>query len=77
MQDFLNDPRGFTAHFTADPTATAFPVTGINPDRTAVMLGAAISAQLAPMWRMTIAYDAELRGSDVSHVGTAGLKVNW
>jgi hypothetical protein len=77
LHDLLDDPRGYTARFTADPTATAFPVSGLQPGRTAALLGAGVSAQVTPGWRAFAAYDAEIRRNAISHLGTAGVKVNW
>jgi hypothetical protein len=77
LHDFLDDPRGYTARFTADPTATAFAVSGLQPGRTAALLGAGVTAQVTPGWRAFAAYDAEIRRNAISHLGTAGVKVNW
>jgi hypothetical protein len=77
LHDFLDDPRGYTARFIADPTATAFPVTGLQPGRTAALLGAGVSAQVTPGWHAFAAYDAEIRRNAISHLGTAGVKVSW
>jgi outer membrane autotransporter protein len=77
LHDFLDDPRGYTARFTADPAATAFPVSGLQPGRTAALLGAGLTVQLTPGWRAFAAYDAEVRRNAVSHLGTAGVKVSW
>jgi outer membrane autotransporter protein len=77
LYDFLDDPRGYTARFLADPAATPLPVTGIQPDRFAVMLGAAVTTRFAPAWRTFASYDAEIRGGDLSHLVSAGVKGNW
>lgn len=77
LYDFLDDARGYTARFTADPTATAIPITGIQPGRTAALVGTGFSVQLAPTWRAFASYDAEIRRGAISHLGTAGVKVNW
>jgi outer membrane autotransporter protein len=77
LHDFLDDPRGYTARFTADPAATAFPVSGLQPGRTAALLGAGLTVQLTPGWRGFVNYDAEVRRNAISHLGTAGLKVAW
>ncbi|MGD9847164.1 autotransporter outer membrane beta-barrel domain-containing protein [Pseudorhodoplanes sp.] len=77
VYDFLDDPRGFTARFVADPANTPLPVTGIQPDRFAVMLGGAMTARLAAWLRAFASYDAELRGGDVSHLVSGGLRWNW
>jgi hypothetical protein len=77
LYDFLNDPRAFNAGFTADPTMTFFPVTGINPNRTSEMLGASVNVRLAPLWLAFVSYDAEIRGSDVGHFLSGGVKASW
>ena len=77
MYDFVDDPRGFTARFVIDPAGTPIPVTGLQPERFAVMLGAALTARVTPTWRAFASYDAELRGSDVSHLVSGGVKGNW
>jgi outer membrane autotransporter protein len=77
LYDFLDDPRGYTAAFVADPAATPIPVTGIQPDRFGVMLGGGITASLASNWRASFNYDAELRGDDIAHTGSARVKVRW
>jgi outer membrane autotransporter protein len=77
LHDFLDDVRGYTARFTADPTATALPVTGIQPGRTAALLGGGVTLQITPGWRAFAAYDAELRRNAISHLGSAGVKVSW
>jgi uncharacterized protein with beta-barrel porin domain len=77
LYDFLNDQRAFTASFAGDPTQTQFLVAGLQPDRLAGLFGVGASLQLTPQWRGFISYDAELRGGDVAHFVTAGLKVKW
>ena len=77
LYDFLDDPRGFNASFVADPTLTSFPVTGIRPNRTSEMLGASVKFRVAPLWLAFVSYDAEIRGSDVGHFFSGGVKVNW
>ena len=77
LHDLLDDARGYTARFTADPTMTAFPVTGIQPGRTAALVGGGLSVQMTPGWRAFAAYDAEIRRNAIAHLGTAGVKVSW
>jgi hypothetical protein len=77
LYDFLDDPRAYSASFVADPTRTSFPVTGIRPNRTSERLGASLNARVAPLWLAFVSYDAELRGSDVGHFFSGGVKVNW
>jgi hypothetical protein len=77
LYDFLDDPRGFTARFVTDPAATPIPVTGLRPDPFAVMLGGALNVRVAQAWRVFGSYDAELRGDDVAHLVSAGVKGNW
>lgn len=77
LYDVLDDPRGFTARFIADPAATPIPVTGIQPDRFAGMVGGSLTARLSPGWRAYASYDAELRSNTLTHIGAAGLKVSW
>jgi uncharacterized protein with beta-barrel porin domain len=77
LYDFLNDSRAYTAHFLADPAATPFAVTGLQPDRTAGLFGASLSLRLAPQWRAFATYDAELRGGDVAHLVSGGVRGSW
>lgn len=77
LYDFLDDRRGYTARFIADPAATPIPVTGLQPNRTAVMLGGALTARFAPGWRAFASYDAELRGNALTHIASAGLRASW
>ena len=77
LYDFLDDPRGYTARFIADPAGTPIPVTGLSPDRTAVMLGGALTARVTQAWRAFASYDAEIRGGDVSHLVSGGVKGSW
>jgi outer membrane autotransporter protein len=77
LYDVLNDARGYTARFTADPTATAFPVSGYQPGRAAALIGGGVTVQMTPTWRAFAAYDAEIRRNAISHLGTAGVKVSW
>jgi hypothetical protein len=77
LYDFLDDPRAYNASFVADPTMTLFPVAGIRPNRTSERLGASLNARLAPQWLAFVSYDAELRGSDVGHFFSGGVKMNW
>jgi hypothetical protein len=77
LYDFLNDPRALTASFVDDPTQTQFLVTGLQPARLAGLIGAMASVELTPQWRGFVSYDAELRGGDVAHFVTAGLKLKW
>lgn len=75
--DVLDDTRGFTARFVNDPTATPITVAGLQPERTAVLLGAGLTSQLAANLRGLLAYDVELRGRDVSQLFTGGLSLRW
>ena len=75
--DLLNGARGFTATFSLDPTATAFTVNGLQPDRTAALLGAGLSAQFTPVWKAFANYDADLRGNEVAQVISGGVKASW
>ncbi len=77
LYDFLNDPRAFNASFVADPTQTLFPVAGINPNRTSEMLGGSVNVRVAPQWLAFMSYDAEIRGSDVGHFVSGGVKASW
>jgi len=77
LYDFLNDPRAFSASFLADPTMTFFPVPGIQPNRTSERLGASLSARVTPLWLAFVSYDADIRGSDVGHFLSGGLKGKW
>ena len=75
--DFLDGARGFSATFTGDPTATTFTVNGLQPDRTAALLGAGITAQFTPVWKAFANYDADLRGNEVAQVISGGIKATW
>jgi hypothetical protein len=77
IYDFLDDPRGYTARFVTDPAATPIPVTGLRPDPFAVMLGGALGVRVTQAWRAFASYDAELRGDDLGHLVSAGVKGNW
>jgi hypothetical protein len=52
-------------------------VTGLQPARLAVMLGAALTARVTGGWRTFASHDAELRGSDVTHLISGGIKGSW
>jgi outer membrane autotransporter protein len=75
--DFLNDTRGYTAHFVDDPSQTPVVVAGVQPDRTAVALGASIAGNVTRDLRATLAYDAELRGRTTSQWLVGGLTLHW
>jgi outer membrane autotransporter protein len=75
--DFLDGARGFSATFTGDPTATTFTVNGLQPDRTAALLGAGITAQFTPVWKAFANYDADLRSNEVAQVISGGIKATW
>jgi hypothetical protein len=77
LYDFLDDPRAYTARFVTDPVAIPLAVTGIEPDRFAVMLGGTLNARFSTAWRAFASYDAEIRGGDLAHLVGAGLKGNW
>jgi uncharacterized protein with beta-barrel porin domain len=77
VYDFLNDPRAFNATFTADPTATSFAVSGLQPNRTSAIVGTGVTVQFASRWRGFVNYDAEVRGGSVAHIGSGGIKVIW
>lgn len=77
LYDFLNDPDGFSASFTADPTMTQFPVTGIIPDRLSEMLGVSVNVHFTPTALAFVSYDAEIRGSDVANLFSGGVRVKW
>lgn len=75
--DVLDDRRRYTARFVTDPSATPFAVTGLQPQRTALTLGAGLNTRLPSIWRASLSYDAELRGGDTGHLLSGGLKANW
>ena len=75
LYDMLDDTRGFSASFIADPARVQFPVTGIQPNRLAERLGAGVSFN--PMWRASLNYDAEFRGGDVGHYGSGAIRASW
>jgi hypothetical protein len=52
-------------------------VTGLRPDPFAVMLGGALNVRVTRAWRAFASYDAELRGDDLAHLVSAGVKGNW
>jgi uncharacterized protein with beta-barrel porin domain len=73
----LNDPRGFVARMVDDVSATPFAVTGLQPNRVGGMIGAGVTLDFSPTWQASASYDAEIRGSDVSHALRGGLKVKF
>jgi outer membrane autotransporter protein len=75
--DALNDPRGFIARMVDDVSATPFAVTGLQPNRVGGMIGAGVTLDFSPSWQASASYDAEIRGSDVSHALRGGLKVKF
>jgi outer membrane autotransporter protein len=77
LYDMLDDPRGYTARFVADPAATPLLVTGLQPGRTAYMLGGAVTARLASAWHASLSYDAEWRSGDTAHHLSGGVKASW
>jgi outer membrane autotransporter protein len=77
LYDFLDDARALTATFVDDPTQTSFLVSGLRPARLAGLFGAGATLRLNPMWRAFVGYDAEVRGGNVAHLVTGGLKANW
>jgi fibronectin-binding autotransporter adhesin len=77
VHDLLDDPRGYTARFVDDPAGTPMPVTGLQPERTAVMLGGRLGFDLGPNLRASLRYDAELRGGDTTHYGGAVLSIGF
>src|SRR3984893_3011516 len=64
LYDFLTDSLSYPAPSLADPAATPFVVTGLQPDRTAGLFGASLSLRLAPQWRGVAAPLAEPTGRD-------------
>ncbi len=77
MYDLLNTPRAFTATFVDDPTLSQFPVTGIQPPRLAGLFGASLSLGFTPACRAFVAYDAQLRGGEVAHLVSGGVRLTW
>ena len=75
--DFLDDARALTASFAGDPTAAAFAVDGITPDRTSAVVGTALEYRFAPAWRAIASYDAELSSNTVAQHVSGGLRMNW
>jgi uncharacterized protein YhjY with autotransporter beta-barrel domain len=77
LYDMLDDPRGFSASFIADPARVAFPVIGIQPDRLAERLGAGVNVRFNPVWRASLNYDAEFRGGDIAHFASGTIRATW
>lgn len=75
--DFLYDARALTASFAGDPTATAFVVDGITPDRTSAVVGTALEYRFAPAWRVLASYDAEVSSNTVAQHVSGGLRAGW
>jgi hypothetical protein len=41
------------------------------------IVGTGVTVQFAPRWRAFVNYDAEVRGGNVTHIGSGGIKVIW
>jgi len=77
VYDLLDDQRGLNASFVADPAATNFAVTGLQPDRTAALLGAGVAARFTPVWQAFASYDADLSRNEVAQIVSGGVKAAW
>jgi outer membrane autotransporter protein len=77
VYDFRDDPRAISATFVTDPTQTLFTTTGVSPDRTAGLIGAALNVRMGEHVSAFASYDAELRGGDTGHLFRGGLRIRW
>ncbi len=72
VYDVLGDSRDLTARFVGE--ATPFAVSGLEPSRLGGIIGAGLTLAGTQNWQATLSYDAEIRGSDISHTLRSGFK---
>ncbi len=77
VQDLLNERRAITARFVGDASQTAFSVNGAKPTPAAAVIGGGVTLGAGPGFKLTFAYDAELRANSGSHTIQAQLKLRW
>jgi outer membrane autotransporter protein len=77
VHDLLNERRAITARFVGDATQTAFTVNGAKPTPAAVVIGGGATLGAGSGFRLSFAYDAELRANSRSHTIQAQLKLRW
>lgn len=77
VQDLLNERRAITARFVGDASQTAFSVNGAKPTPAAAVIGGGVTLGAGPGFKVTFAYDAELRANSRSHAIHAQVKLRW
>ena len=77
LGELLDERPALTTHFVADPAAVPIAVTGIQPDRVEETVGCGIALRISPMLMAQAHYDADIRGSDLAHLVSGGLRVAW
>ncbi len=77
VQDLLNERRAITVRFVGDASQTAFSVNGAKPTPAAAVIGGGVTLGAGPGFKLTLAYDAELRANSRSHTIQAQLKLRW
>jgi outer membrane autotransporter protein len=75
-QDFKKKRSKIDFNF-ADEASIRFTNEGARPVRSAVMMGAGVTTQVAPDMDLTVDYDAELRRRYVGHTGSLKLKFKF
>jgi uncharacterized protein with beta-barrel porin domain len=75
VQDLLNERRAITARFVGAPSQSAFSVNGVKPTPAAAVIGGGVTLGAGPGFKLTFAYDAELRANSRSHTIQAQLKL--
>ena len=77
VQDLLNERRAITARFVGDPSAIAFTVNGAKPTPAAAIIGAGVTLGGGSNFKLSFAYDAEIRSNARNHTIQAQLKLRW
>jgi outer membrane autotransporter protein len=76
--DVLAEPLTVTTAFVNGASSTQTTISGLQPGRLAVRLGAGVGVEVARRWRVAVAYQAAIGGgSDLAHELSGSIRGTW